>query len=87
MILDEIIRAVVKRVFVEMGKPCEPSIERTQLAEAEGGKGGDYDRAGEWRIQCGKDVPFMLSLSNAETKDPATRGKLIEAAIRRAVNL
>lgn len=87
MIVDDLIRTLATQVFAELGKSCESvSIERTRLADADNGVSGDYDRAGEWRIQCGTDEPFLLSLTNADTKDPTTREKRIKEAILRCVS-
>jgi hypothetical protein len=87
MIVDDLIRLLARQVFVTMGKSCEPlSVERKGLADAKDGVSGDYDSAGEWQIQCGTDKPFLLSLTNADTKDPMIREKRIKQAILRCVS-
>lgn len=85
--LDDLIKALAEEVFAKLGRPCKPIFIRlTKLAETKDGTSGDYDRAGEWQIQCGTDKPFLLSLTNAETKDPATREEKIRAAILRCIS-
>ena len=84
--MEDLIKEGVEKVFAELGKPCSSiSIRRTKHAETEQGVSGDYDRAGEWQVECGSETAFVLTLTNAESKDPATRQQRIKAAIMRSI--
>ena len=81
---DNEIKTIAMDVMQQLGRASEcMSVLHIEGAKTENGTSGADDRAGTWQVQCGTDMPFLLTLSNRQIVDQAKRAEIVKNEILR----